>query len=239
MSEQEDRVVTAGRDMAAPAAKSSSWLPTLRSSRCGTATPTCSKRRKVSGSAASETCSRWSSPVAMSARTTSSSLTRAAFIAWRPHEVGKRRPGHLWRWEFESLDADRTRVTHTYDWTELTDSNRRSGPGVRRVTGCAPRLTGSLPSSRGEPTKRSGARVACAALCRSQGARTYVLFIPTGVKLDPGRDASHIFLDPARRPRLLVPRVMDADRVGQRMGGTVYGELATWLPTTSADVIAL
>ena len=53
-------------------------------------------------------------------------------IAWRPHEVGKRQPGHLWRWELEPLDADRTRVTHTYDWTELTDSNRQKR--ARRTT---------------------------------------------------------------------------------------------------------
>jgi uncharacterized protein YndB with AHSA1/START domain len=45
-------------------------------------------------------------------------------IAWRPSEPGKKPPGHLWRWELESLDAGRTRVTHTYDWRELTDSNR-------------------------------------------------------------------------------------------------------------------
>ncbi|HEY2298191.1 MAG TPA: SRPBCC family protein [Jatrophihabitans sp.] len=45
-------------------------------------------------------------------------------IAWRPAEVGKPPPGHLWRWELEPLGADRSRVTHTYDWTELTDESR-------------------------------------------------------------------------------------------------------------------
>ena len=45
-------------------------------------------------------------------------------IAWRPSEVGKPPPGHLWRWELEPLDAARTRVTHTYDWTDLTDESR-------------------------------------------------------------------------------------------------------------------
>lgn len=35
-------------------------------------------------------------------------------IAWRPSEVGKPAPGHLWRWELEPIDAQRTRVTHTY-----------------------------------------------------------------------------------------------------------------------------
>ncbi|WP_019929785.1 SRPBCC family protein [Nocardia sp. BMG111209] len=45
-------------------------------------------------------------------------------IAWRPSEPGQRPPGHLWRWELDPQDAGRTRVTHTYDWTELTDENR-------------------------------------------------------------------------------------------------------------------
>jgi uncharacterized protein YndB with AHSA1/START domain len=45
-------------------------------------------------------------------------------IAWRPSEQGKQPPGHLWRWELEKLDDARTRVTHTYDWTRLTDEKR-------------------------------------------------------------------------------------------------------------------
>lgn len=53
-------------------------------------------------------------------------------LAWRPSEPGKRPPGHLWRWELEPIDERRTRVTHTYDWTGLTDSNRL--PRARRTT---------------------------------------------------------------------------------------------------------
>jgi uncharacterized protein YndB with AHSA1/START domain len=45
-------------------------------------------------------------------------------IAWRPAEPGQQSPGHLWRWELEPVDASTTRVTHTYDWTRLTDENR-------------------------------------------------------------------------------------------------------------------
>jgi uncharacterized protein YndB with AHSA1/START domain len=45
-------------------------------------------------------------------------------IAWTPAEPGGRPPGHLWRWELEPLDASRTRVAHTYDWTHLTDETR-------------------------------------------------------------------------------------------------------------------
>ena len=45
-------------------------------------------------------------------------------IAWRPAEPGHSPPGHLWRWELEPIGASRTRVTHTYDWTELTDQQR-------------------------------------------------------------------------------------------------------------------
>jgi uncharacterized protein YndB with AHSA1/START domain len=45
-------------------------------------------------------------------------------IAWRPSDPGQQPPGHLWRWELEPIAAARTKVTHTYDWTELTDERR-------------------------------------------------------------------------------------------------------------------
>jgi uncharacterized protein YndB with AHSA1/START domain len=44
-------------------------------------------------------------------------------IAWRPSEPGCQPPGHLWRWRLEP-DGDGTVVTHTYDWTELSDPSR-------------------------------------------------------------------------------------------------------------------
>jgi uncharacterized protein YndB with AHSA1/START domain len=61
-------------------------------------------------------------------------------IAWTPAEVGRRPPGHLWRWELESAGPARTRVTHTYDWTRLTDKKRLTR--ARATT--ADRLKGSL-----------------------------------------------------------------------------------------------
>ncbi len=45
-------------------------------------------------------------------------------IAWTPSEVGRRPPGHLWRWSLEPLGESRTRVIHTYDWSRLTDQDR-------------------------------------------------------------------------------------------------------------------
>src|ERR1700730_3961603 len=48
----------------------------------------------------------------------------AILSAWDPSEVDPRQPGPLWRWELEPLDDSRTLVTHTYDWTLLTDMNR-------------------------------------------------------------------------------------------------------------------
>jgi uncharacterized protein YndB with AHSA1/START domain len=45
-------------------------------------------------------------------------------IAWTPAGAGERPAGHLWRWELEPLGDARTRVTHTYDWTRLTDQHR-------------------------------------------------------------------------------------------------------------------
>jgi uncharacterized protein YndB with AHSA1/START domain len=45
-------------------------------------------------------------------------------IAWTPSEPGLPPPGHLWRWQLEPVGPARTRVTHTYDWTRLTDQSR-------------------------------------------------------------------------------------------------------------------
>lgn len=45
-------------------------------------------------------------------------------IAWRPAEVDGDPIGHLWRWELEPMQDSLTRVTHTYDWTQLTDESR-------------------------------------------------------------------------------------------------------------------
>lgn len=45
-------------------------------------------------------------------------------IAWRPAEPGQVPPGHLWRWELEPIDSSRTRVIHTYDWSQLNDEKR-------------------------------------------------------------------------------------------------------------------
>lgn len=53
-------------------------------------------------------------------------------IAWRPSERGAQPPGHLWRWELRPVDDSHTVVTHTYDWTLLTDENRL--PRARATT---------------------------------------------------------------------------------------------------------
>lgn len=51
-------------------------------------------------------------------------FTEGRLIAWLPAPVGESAPGHLWRWELEPIDERTTRVTHTYDWTNLTDETR-------------------------------------------------------------------------------------------------------------------
>jgi uncharacterized protein YndB with AHSA1/START domain len=61
-------------------------------------------------------------------------------IAWTPAEPGRPPPGHLWRWELEPIEESWTRVTHTYDWTRLTDESRL--PRARATT--ADRLRASL-----------------------------------------------------------------------------------------------
>lgn len=53
-------------------------------------------------------------------------------IAWMPAEPGQEPLGHLWRWELEPIDSSRTRVTHTYDWTDLNDERRL--PRARATT---------------------------------------------------------------------------------------------------------
>lgn len=67
-------------------------------------------------------------------------FTEGRRIAWQPSPLDGERPGHLWRWELEPVDADHTRVTHTYDWTQLTDENRL--PRARATT--SERLDASL-----------------------------------------------------------------------------------------------
>jgi uncharacterized protein YndB with AHSA1/START domain len=61
-------------------------------------------------------------------------------IAWRPAEPGQEPPGHLWLWEVEPIDSSHTLVTHTYDWTELSDVERL--PRARATT--ADKLAASL-----------------------------------------------------------------------------------------------
>ncbi len=51
-------------------------------------------------------------------------FVEARRIAWKPATAGAQPAGHLWRWELEPLGDARTRVTHTYDWTRLTDQHR-------------------------------------------------------------------------------------------------------------------
>ncbi len=45
-------------------------------------------------------------------------------IAWKPAEPGQAPVGHLWRWEVDPIDDERSMVTHTYDWTNLDDETR-------------------------------------------------------------------------------------------------------------------
>lgn len=51
-------------------------------------------------------------------------FAEGSVIAWMPSEVGRRPPGHVWRWELEAAGPSSTVVTHTYDWSRLTDRKR-------------------------------------------------------------------------------------------------------------------
>lgn len=61
-------------------------------------------------------------------------------VAWHPSEPGQPPPGHLWRWQLEPAADAHTRVTHTYDWSQLTDEKRK----VRARATTAERLDASL-----------------------------------------------------------------------------------------------
>ena len=61
-------------------------------------------------------------------------------VAWCPSDPGQQPAGHLWRWELRPVSESHTEVTHTYDWTRLTDEKR-----VARARGTtADRLRASL-----------------------------------------------------------------------------------------------
>ncbi len=45
-------------------------------------------------------------------------------IAWNPAPTGEQPRGHLFRWELNPIDEHTTEVTHTYDWSKLTDETR-------------------------------------------------------------------------------------------------------------------
>lgn len=45
-------------------------------------------------------------------------------IAWRPATMGQPPAGHLWRWSLAELPSGGVEVTHTYDWSQLTDEAR-------------------------------------------------------------------------------------------------------------------
>ncbi|MFC7456132.1 SRPBCC family protein [Brachybacterium sp. GCM10030267] len=47
-------------------------------------------------------------------------------IAWKPAEEGTHPPGHIWALSLEPVDEHRTRVIHTYDWTDMRDPHRVS-----------------------------------------------------------------------------------------------------------------
>ena len=46
-------------------------------------------------------------------------------IAWQPAPEGEEPPGHIWGWALEPHGTG-TRVTHTYDWTQLQDQKRQA-----------------------------------------------------------------------------------------------------------------
>jgi uncharacterized protein YndB with AHSA1/START domain len=61
-------------------------------------------------------------------------------LAWAPAKPGAAPSGHVWSWELEpDADGDRTVVTHTHDWSALTDETLLGR--VREVTAEQMRMT--------------------------------------------------------------------------------------------------
>ena len=46
-------------------------------------------------------------------------FTEGREIAWTPAPHGEEAPGHRWGWVLDPLEDDRTRVTHSYDFSAL------------------------------------------------------------------------------------------------------------------------
>lgn len=42
-------------------------------------------------------------------------------IGWAPARPGQPPAGHTWTWTMTPVDDDHTEVTHTYDWSAVTD----------------------------------------------------------------------------------------------------------------------
>ena len=53
-------------------------------------------------------------------------------IAWKPAREGAEPAGHIWRWELERISGGATKVTHTYDWSALTEDH---APQIKRARG--------------------------------------------------------------------------------------------------------
>ena len=122
-SHDESRVVIAGREIAAPAAGIFELI----------ADPAAQPRWDGNANLAESSGTRVRAVGDMFAMTLTTGtvrenhvveFTEGRRIAWRPADPGRPPAGHLWRWELEPLDPATTRVTHTYDWTELTDEKR-------------------------------------------------------------------------------------------------------------------
>jgi uncharacterized protein YndB with AHSA1/START domain len=122
-SNDETRVVSAGREIAAPAERIFELI----------ADPVAQPRWDGNANLAESAGGRVREVGDMFAMTLTTGAVRENHvvefeegrrIAWRPADPGRPPAGHLWRWELAVLDPATTRVTHTYDWTELTDENR-------------------------------------------------------------------------------------------------------------------
>ena len=61
-------------------------------------------------------------------------FTEGRDIVWRTAPHGEQPPGHQWGWELEPLADGGTRVTHRYDFTDLPDAQEQRLAKARLMT---------------------------------------------------------------------------------------------------------
>lgn len=80
----------------------------------------------------------------------------ARTIAWQPAPEGEAPSGHIWGWSLEPHGTG-TRVTHTYDWTQLQDEKRQAKARATTAENLSASLERLAALAEGDAADRDGA----------------------------------------------------------------------------------